>query len=78
MNNHFHSQVFEDVGKFALLSCFGGYNTCVFSYGACGTGKTHIMYGTDKSQGLVSWICENLFKKASCYDEDTSFRAEIR
>lgn len=72
-----NSKVFEDVGKFALLSCFGGYNTCVFSYGACGTGKTHIMYGTDKSQGLVSWICENLFKKASCYDEDTSFRAEI-
>ena len=26
----------------------------------------------------MSWICENLFKRASCYDDDTSFRAEIR
>lgn len=71
-------QGLEDVGKFVLSSCFGGYNTCVFSYGACGTSKTNIMYGTEDSQGLVLWICENLFKKASSYDNDTSFRAEIR
>ena len=71
-------QVLEEVGQFVLSSCFSGYNSCLFSYGACGSGKTHIMFGTDKSQGLMSWICENLFKRASCYDDDTSFRAEIR
>lgn len=71
------SQGLKGVGNFVLSSCFGGYNTCVFSYGACGTSKTNIMYGTEDSQGLVLWICENLFKKASSYDSDTSFRAEI-
>lgn len=71
-------QVLEEVGQFVLSSCFSGYNSCLFTYGACGSGKTHIMFGTDKSQGLMSWICENLFKRASCYDDDTSFRAEIR
>ena len=74
----FFLQVLEEVGQFVLSSCFSGYNSCLFSYGACGSGKTHIMFGTDKSQGLMSWICENLFKRASCYDDDTSFRAEIR
>lgn len=77
VNPQTNSKVLEDVGQFVLSSCFDGYNTCVFSYGACASGKTHIMYGTDKSQGLISWICENLFKRASCYDDDTSFRAEI-
>lgn len=68
----------EDVGQFVLSSCFGGYNTCVFSYGACGSGKSFIMYGTDQFQGLTPWICKSLFTKASGYEDDTSFRAEIR
>ncbi|KAM7451081.1 hypothetical protein ABFA07_001449 [Porites harrisoni] len=72
-----NAKVLEEVGQFVLSSCFSGYNSCLFTYGACGSGKTHIMFGTDKSQGLMSWICENLFKRASCYDDDTSFRAEI-
>lgn len=67
----------EDVGEFLLSSCFNGYNTCVFSYGACGSGKSFIMYGSDKVQGLTPWICQSLFKKASDYKDDTSFRAEV-
>ncbi|KAJ7351842.1 hypothetical protein OS493_035325 [Desmophyllum pertusum] len=71
------AKVLEDVGQFVLSSCFGGYNTCVFSYGACGSGKSFIMYGTDQFQGLTPWICKSLFTKASGYEDDTSFRAEI-
>lgn len=68
----------EDVGEVVLSSSFDGYNTCVFSYGASGSGKSFVMYGTDKFEGLTSWICKSLFKKASGYEDDTSFRAEIR
>ncbi|XP_058962801.2 kinesin-like protein KIF16B isoform X1 [Pocillopora verrucosa] len=70
-------KILEDVGKFLLSSCFNGYNTCVFSYGACGSGKSFIMYGSDKVQGLTPWICQSLFKRASDYKDDTSFRAEV-
>ncbi|XP_078380781.1 uncharacterized protein LOC144663646 isoform X2 [Oculina patagonica] len=71
------TKILEDVGQFVLSSCFGGYNTCVFSYGACASGKSHIMYGTDGTEGLTPWICKSLFKKASACEDDTSFRAEI-
>lgn len=50
----------------------------MFSYGACDSGKSYVMYGTDTFEGLTPWICKSLFKKASGYDDDTSFRAEIR
>jgi len=36
------------------------------------------MYGTDKFEGLATWVCKSLFKKATAYEDDTSFRAEIR
>lgn len=72
-----NTEILEDVGQFVLSSCFGGYNTCVVSYGACGSGKSFVMYGTDKFEGLTSWICKSLFKRASGYEDDTSFRAEI-
>ena len=36
------------------------------------------MYGSDKVQGLTPWICQSLFKRASDYKDDTSFRAEVR
>ena len=67
-----------DLSDFALSSAFDGYNACVFSYGASGSGKSLVMYGTQSTKGLIQMVCEGLFTKAVSYEDDTSFRAEVR
>lgn len=61
-----------------FLICFGGYNICVFSYGVCGSGKSFVMYGIDKFEGFIFWICKSFFKKVFGYEDDILFRVEIR
>lgn len=66
------------LGGYILSAAFEGYNSCVFSYGQSGTGKTFSMFGNDNVQGLVEYVNEDLFNRATSSDPDMSFRAEIR
>lgn len=66
------------LGDYVLSAAFEGYNTCVFSYGQSGTGKTYTMFGNENAQGLIEYVNEDLFNRATSSDPNTSFRAEIR
>ena len=67
-----------DLSDFILTSAFDGYNACVFSYGASGSGKSITMFGTQTARGLIQTVCDGLFTKAVSFEDDTSFRAEVR
>ena len=66
------------LGEHVLSAAFDGYNSCVFAYGQCGTGKTYTIFGDENAQGLIEHVNEEIFNKASSSDPDTSYRAEIR
>ena len=38
-----------------------GYNSCVFAYGATGTGKTYTMVGNDGNPGIMVRSFDDLF-----------------
>lgn len=66
------------IGDTLINQAFGGYNSTLFTYGANGTGKTTVLYGSKNEPGVVSFILTNLFKVADQDNEESSFRCEIR
>ena len=44
---------------------FNGYNSCVFAYGATGTGKTHTMLGNKDSndKGIIYMCLQEIFER---------------
>lgn len=49
-----------------------GYNSCVFAYGATGTGKTYTMVGNEKSPGIMVRAFDDLFDSQGKQTQDTS------
>mmetsp|Transcript_9007 Transcript_9007/g.23194 ORF Transcript_9007/g.23194 Transcript_9007/m.23194 type:complete len:1067 (+) Transcript_9007:151-3351(+) len=73
------TQVYNDLGKDVVKSCFDGYNACVFAYGQTGSGKSYTMMGYGE-MGLIPRICSGIFERASKEkekDADSSFVAEV-
>ncbi|KYR01864.1 kinesin-14 [Tieghemostelium lacteum] len=57
--------VFEEISQ--LVQCsLDGFNTCIFSYGATGAGKTYTMEGgqTPDSRGMIPRTVEKIFQSA--------------
>jgi hypothetical protein len=48
-------------GKQILDSSLAGYNSTIFCYGSTGSGKTHTMTGSNKMDGLIPKILQDLF-----------------
>eukprot|EP00037_Helgoeca_nana_P023024 m.237563 g.237563 ORF g.237563 m.237563 type:complete len:448 (+) comp26215_c0_seq1:120-1463(+) len=73
------SQVYNDLGKDVVKSCFDGYNACVFAYGQTGSGKSYTMMGYGE-MGLIPRICSGIFDRAAkelIKEPDSSFVAEV-
>lgn len=58
------SQIYEAVGRPALLKTFEGYNGTIFAYGQTGSGKSFTMTGADGDlQGIIPRVNDELFRK---------------
>mmetsp|Transcript_10299 Transcript_10299/g.15057 ORF Transcript_10299/g.15057 Transcript_10299/m.15057 type:complete len:1021 (-) Transcript_10299:36-3098(-) len=66
------TECYEQMGRKLIKEAFDGYDTCLFSYGQSGSGKTYSLYGdtirkndgTKKKQvGLMQMIMKSIFKK---------------
>lgn len=59
-------KVFESVGEPAVQSVLDGFNTCVFSLGQTGTGKTFTLVGTPEEPGLLPRALDRLLGETRC------------
>lgn len=57
-------EVFTEV-KNLIVSCFDGYNVCIFTYGQTGSGKTYTLEGPPDNPGLIFNISREVFKQKS-------------
>ncbi|XP_054981827.1 kinesin-like protein KIFC2 isoform X2 [Sorex araneus] len=55
-------EVFRELEP-AVLSCLGGYNVCIFTYGQTGTGKTYSMEGPPEDPGIAPRALQSLFRE---------------
>ncbi|XP_041121988.1 kinesin-like protein KIF28P [Polyodon spathula] len=55
-------KVFNDLGRIILENVWRGFNATLFAYGQTGSGKSYTMTGYGQNKGLVSMICEELFR----------------
>lgn len=78
-DSHFSSQemVYKDIGEEMLLHAFEGYNVCIFAYGQTGSGKSYTMMGKQDEEGIIPYICRDLFVKMDTSDEDNLFSVEV-
>lgn len=60
-----------------LLHAFEGYNVCIFAYGQTGAGKSYTMMGKQDEEGIIPYICRDLFSKMDTLDEETLFSVEV-
>lgn len=72
------SQVCSSIGNVVLDQAYAGFNTTLFTYGAKATGKSSMLYGKAKEDGIITFTLKGLFHMAGEYDTKTSFRCEIR
>ncbi|MGH0168789.1 UNVERIFIED_CONTAM: hypothetical protein FKN15_055658 [Acipenser sinensis] len=56
------AKVFNDLGRTILENVWRGFNATLFAYGQTGSGKSYTMTGYGQNKGLVSMICEELFR----------------
>eukprot|EP00760_Papus_ankaliazontas_P032318 PhM_4_TR5749/c0_g1_i1/m.86967/K17915/KIF14; kinesin family member 14 len=55
--------VFDVAGAPMLENTMKGFNGCILVYGPTGSGKTYTMMGTIESPGIISNVCEELFRQ---------------
>ncbi|VDN95938.1 unnamed protein product [Rodentolepis nana] len=60
-SNQSQKDVYETLAVPLLQKALLGYNACLFAYGVTSSGKTHSIYGTPSSPGIVPRIIEDLF-----------------
>lgn len=53
-------KVFDALGKQVVQSVLAGFDTCIFSLGQTGTGKTHTLLGTPEDPGLLPRLASRL------------------
>eukprot|EP00930_Biecheleria_cincta_P086362 TRINITY_DN75669_c0_g1_i1.p1 TRINITY_DN75669_c0_g1~~TRINITY_DN75669_c0_g1_i1.p1 ORF type:complete len:701 (-),score=58.93 TRINITY_DN75669_c0_g1_i1:613-2715(-) len=56
------AEVYSNVGKEAIESVLHGFNTCIFSLGQTGTGKSHTLIGTPDDPGLLPRLVSSLLQ----------------
>merc|ERR1719183_895921 len=64
--NILQSQIYEAVGRPALLKTFEGYNGTIFAYGQTGSGKSYTMAGADGDdvlEGITPRVNRELFTR---------------
>lgn len=71
------TKVCSSIGNVVLDQAYAGFNTTLFTYGAKGTGKSSMLYGKAKEDGIITFTLKGLFHMAGEYDTETSFRCEI-
>ena len=54
--------IFRDLGIPMLAKALDGFNTCLFTHGQSGSGKTYTMIGQENDPGLMPRILESLFQ----------------
>jgi hypothetical protein len=64
-NNH----LWEDIGKEALQCAVEGFNSCIFAYGATGSGKSYSIRGEEDEPGVLPHLCKNLFSSVIANDD---------
>eukprot|EP00758_Cryptobia_borreli_P020221 Tbor_TRINITY_DN978_c0_g1::TRINITY_DN978_c0_g1_i1::g.21221::m.21221 len=55
--------IFQSIGVQMVDSVMDGYSTSCVSFGSCGTGKTHTLFGSDHEAGLIQLSCKELFHR---------------
>ncbi|OQR77483.1 kinesin protein KIF19-like [Tropilaelaps mercedesae] len=65
-------EVYGKAVKPLVENVLEGYNSCVFAYGATGTGKTYTMVGNEKGPGIMVRAFDDLFDKQGTQTQDTS------
>lgn len=72
-------QVYESVGRPALLKTFEGFNGTIFAYGQTGSGKSFSMAGAEGDlRGIMPRINEELFAKVAEATESSTRRFLIQ
>jgi kinesin family protein 5 len=61
--------IFNKVAKNSIEWVCQGYNATIFAYGTTGSGKTHTMFGDEKSKGIIPRACEEIFQIINNKDE---------
>jgi len=57
-------QVYENIGRPALMKTFEGFNGTIFAYGQTGSGKSWSMAGAQgELRGITPRVCEELFER---------------
>lgn len=56
------AEVYSSVGEEAAESIIQGFNTCIFSLGQTGTGKSHTLIGTPDDPGLLPRLVSRLLQ----------------
>jgi len=59
-------KVFESVGELAVQSVLDGFDSCIFSLGQTGTGKTYTLVGSPEEPGLLPRALERLLGEKRC------------
>jgi hypothetical protein len=54
--------IFRDLGLPMLAKALEGVNTCLFTHGQSGSGKTYTMIGQENDPGLMPRLLESLFQ----------------
>ncbi|XP_022686279.1 kinesin-like protein KIF19 isoform X2 [Varroa jacobsoni] len=65
-------EVYSKAVKPLVENVLQGYNSCVFAYGATGTGKTYTMVGNEKNPGIMVRAFDDLFDSQEKQTQDTS------
>ena len=55
--------IFQEVGVPAVSNALDGYNSCIFTMGGRGSGKTYTIFGTETDPGLVPRMAHQLFSQ---------------
>eukprot|EP00960_Hanusia_phi_P054483 762672-Hanusia_phi.AAC.2 len=71
-------EVFQVVMKDSVDSVLNGFNATVLAYGQSGAGKTHTMFGTEKSgQGIIPRSVKEIFRRIASHDSGSVFVVKV-
>ncbi|EPY50306.1 kinesin-like protein Klp8 [Schizosaccharomyces cryophilus OY26] len=64
--------IFQRIGPYLIHSALEGYNTCLFTYGQSGSGKTYSTIGVRGQAGLIPRLSTFLFNEIERIEEETN------
>ncbi|RUS85475.1 hypothetical protein EGW08_006751, partial [Elysia chlorotica] len=57
-----NKHVYEGAVKSLLQGAIDGYNVSIMAFGATGSGKSHLMNGSEEDPGIIPILTQNLFR----------------